>query len=70
MAEVYNYSHQNALYKGSVQGHDYSLVETRPTTYTYAVEGNKLYITNGAIGTIQSGYISIDGLGYRHKKIK
>ena len=69
-ALAYTYSRSDAFYKGNVQGHTYSLVKVNPVRYTFAVKGNKVYITDGTIGTIYKGYIIFDGLNYSHQKMK
>lgn len=69
-AEAYTYSRSDAFYKGNIQGHTYSLVKAKPVRYTYAVKGNKVYITDGTIGTIYKGYIIFDGLSNSHQKMK
>ena len=69
-AEAYTYSRSDAFYKGNIQGHTYSLVKAKPVKYTYAVKGNKVYITDGTIGTIYKGYIIFDGLSHSHQKMK
>ena len=69
-AEAYTYSRSDAFYKGNVQGHTYSLVKAKPVRYTFAVKGNKVYITDGTIGTIYKGYIIFDGLTNSHQKMK
>ncbi len=69
-AVVYNYSRHDAFLKGNVQGHEYSMVKGNPVVYTYAIKGNKFYITDGKIGTISDGFIFIDGWDNKFYKIK
>jgi DNA invertase Pin-like site-specific DNA recombinase len=47
-----------------------SFVAENVRTYTYVLDGNKVYITDGTIGTLVNGELRVDGLLFTFQKLE
>lgn len=50
-----------AFHTETVSGKTVSFVAENVRTYTYVLDGNKVYITDGTIGTLVNGELRVDG---------
>ena len=59
-----------AFHTETVSGKTVSFVAENVRTYTYVLDGNKVYITDGTIGTLVNGELRVDGLLFTFQKLE
>lgn len=59
-----------AFHTETISGKTVFFVAENVRTYTYVLDGNKVYITDGAIGTLVNGELRVDGLLFTFQKLE
>jgi len=59
-----------AFHTETISGKTVSFVAENVRTYTYVLDGNKVYITDGTIGTLVNGELRVDGLLFTFQKLE
>lgn len=59
-----------AFHTETISGKTVSFVAENVRTYTYVLDDNKVYITDGTIGTLVNGELRVDGLLFTFQKLE
>ena len=70
MTYCYIGNKSGAFHTETISGKTVSFVALDVKTYTYVLDGNKVYITDGNIGTLINGELRMDGLSFTFQKLE